>query len=81
MRELPFHHEPQIAALVHAYRNQITDTGSGPEGSVGEYADKLASLTYDELLARLLVACPAASGCSAWLVWRRATGGPRPTGR
>lgn len=58
MRELPFDHEPQIAALVAAYRKQLTETETGPEGTVGEYAEKLATLTYDELLERLLVACP-----------------------
>ncbi len=58
MRELPFHHEPQIAALVDAYRKQLTGTETGPEGTVGEYADKLATLSYDDLLDRLLVACP-----------------------
>ena len=58
MRELPFHHEPQITALVAAYRQQFTETKTGPEGTVGEYANKLATLTYDELLDRLLVACP-----------------------
>ena len=58
MRELPFHHEPQIAALVAAYRQQFTETKTGPEGTVGEYADKLATLSCDELLDRLLVACP-----------------------
>ncbi|MEQ2006560.1 MAG: hypothetical protein ABMA26_07170 [Limisphaerales bacterium] len=58
MRELPFHHEPQITALVYAYRKQLKDDPTGPEGTVGEYADKLASLSYDELLDRLLVACP-----------------------
>jgi len=58
MRELPFHHEPQIAALVDAYRQQLADTETGPEGTVGEYADKLAALSFDELLDRLLAACP-----------------------
>ena len=58
MRELPFHHEPQIAALVDAYREHLQNDKVGPEGTVGEYADKLAGLSYDELLDRLLVACP-----------------------
>ncbi len=58
MRELPFHNEPQIAALVHAYRKQLTGTETGPEGTVGDYAGKLATLNYDELLDRMLVACP-----------------------
>lgn len=58
MRELPFHYEPQITALVAAYRKQFTSTETGPEGTVGEFADKLATLSYDDLLDRLLVACP-----------------------
>lgn len=58
MRDLPFDHQPQIFALVAAYRKQLTGTDTGPEGTVGEYADKLATLTYDELLDLMLVACP-----------------------
>lgn len=58
MRPYPFLYHPQIAVLLHAYRKRLKDGERGPEGTVGEYEAKLATLSLDELLDRLLVACP-----------------------
>lgn len=58
MRPYPFLYHPQIAAILSAYRKRLKAGERGPEGTVGEYEAKLTTLSLDELLERLLVACP-----------------------
>ena len=58
MRNYPFHYVPQITPLIDAYHKRLSSFSPGPEGTVGEYETKLSTLSFDELLDRLLEACP-----------------------